>query len=293
MPSGSIVAHPSTFHFHLTSTSSHTMRIKTTTTITIPITPTTILELDQYQYYNIENFRPLPIVIVDMVFQSRSDCESNCRHSHISVTPVRRNLDIISFLLFHTRLCPFHYLCMVYDIGNHLIESHQRSLSHLDTETISQLAVRIIVVGRNSSLPSCTRKMSSAHSWSDVQSFSPSFRGSEYYRRVNPTSSCERYIGGRILTDTRCNTKIMTPTTATAVLSAILLLTEAPCLLALSPLRISNDISGPPDLPATGDDKNTIMSDTNNKPQNDKLKNRRGAISNHHRRARARLAPSP
>ena len=133
--------------------------------------------------------------------------------------------------------------------------------------------------------------MSSAHSWSDVQSFSPSFRGSEYYRRVNPTSSCERYIGGRILTDTRCNTKIMTPTTATAVLSAILLLTGAPCLLALSPLRISNDISGPPVPLATGDDKNTIMSDTNNKFQNDKLKNHRCAISNHHRRARARLVP--
>ena len=86
-PSGSIVAHPSTFHFHLTSTSSHTMRIKTTTTITNP--SLRLLELDQYQYYNIENFRPLPIVIVDMVFQSRSDCESNCRHSHISVTSTR------------------------------------------------------------------------------------------------------------------------------------------------------------------------------------------------------------
>ena len=49
----------------------------------------------------------------------------------------------------------------------------------------------------------------------------------------------------------------------------------------------------PPDLPATGDDKNTIMSDTNNKFKNDKLKNHRCAISNHHRRARARPVPLP
>lgn len=67
-----------------------------------------------------------------------ADIVTLASRAHVAWPPVRRNLDIISFLLFHTRLCPFHYLCMVYDIGNHLIESHQRSLSHLDTETISR-----------------------------------------------------------------------------------------------------------------------------------------------------------